>query len=326
MLDRLLDAKLSEMDELLNLYVKERHSVVYILDNFSLFNKEKKKMIIKRFYYYHQTKFEKMISSNEDVALMIEYFMEKPEIYVYAASKFMKKLSEPKKYVKDKYIDVIISNTSTDSIIENFNSYFKNEILELKDDYYKLLNVKEELTSEDIVAIYEKTFKFLPECKMLFDHYLNFAEKKEYTKLYLTHNPESYDITHYLIKQRAYDKEDFDKLILLVGCFSSAELIYDVIINEQLTESQEKMLEKALYDTRNIEYIAYYTFYKNKKEFNRLFKSSLLFLGFVKLNEHLFKDKEILEDVIDAIETKKVNYTDNVINKINTTYQIKKGK
>lgn len=42
MLDRLLDAKLSDMEELLNAYVKEGYSIVYLISNFELFSKEKK--------------------------------------------------------------------------------------------------------------------------------------------------------------------------------------------------------------------------------------------------------------------------------------------
>lgn len=315
MLDRLLDAKSNEMDELLNSYVKEGHSVNYLLHNFSLFNTEKKKIIIERFYKFRHYNFNEIITSNEDTVLMIDYLTK----YGYSAYDYLKKMAEPKKYLEKKVIDDIIEPIGSEILIRDFSDYFKDEILETKFDCYELLRIKEKLSKEEIIKIYKKTFS---DCDFIFDEYLSFNEKKEYTKVFLSENSDMYFVAEFLIKERAYDKEDFDKLILLIGAFAPASSIYNVLMKENLSDSQKIMLEKSLYDTKDIEYIAYYTFYKNKKEFNRLFGSVLLFLGFVKLNRELFKESAIINDIIDSAEASNEKYVDNVASKIEVSYKI----
>lgn len=316
MLDRLLDAKLSEMDELLNSYVKEGHSVSYLLNNFSLFNIEKKKIIIERFYKFWHYNFNEIITSNEDIVLMIDYLTR----YGYSSYDYFKKMTEPKKYLEKKVIDDIIEPIGSEILIRGFGDYFKDEIIETKFDCYELLKIKEKLSKEEIIKIYKKTFS---DCNYIFDEYLSFNEKMEYTKVFLSENSDMYSVAEFLIKERAYDKEDFNKLILLIGAFAPASSIYNVLMKEKLSDSQKLMLEKSLYDTKDIEYIAYYTFYKNKKEFNRLFGNVLLFLGFVKLNKELFKNDEIINDIIESAEAKNEKYVDSVVSKIQTTYKIK---
>lgn len=321
MLDRLLDAKLSDMEELLNEYVNGGYSVIYLLENFNLFSSQKKKMLIERFYSHYNYKFNEIITKNKDIVLIIEYLFDNgtyTDIYNYTL-----KLKDPKKYLKKEHLDEIVTIISTGVLVQDFGIYFKEEIIKTKVDCYELLIIKEKLSKEEIIEIYKKTFNSY---KNIFENYLNNDERREYTKIFLSENSDMYFIAEFLIKEKAYDEEDFDKLILLIGAFAPASSIYNILMNEKLSDLQRIILEKSLYDTKDIEYIAYYTFYKNKEEFKRIFKGTILFLGFVMLYEHLFENKKVLKGIIEEIEKENVNYVDNITNKINTSYELKKGK
>lgn len=323
MIKKIMEADLWDVPELLDTYVREGYNVDYLIDSFEQFDNEKKELLIKRFYKYHMLQFNKVISKNEDCVLMIKYLLSKNlQISAYL---YLKKMSEPKTKLEQNDINKILEYIKTITIANDFGGYFINEVIILKKDYYEMLKVKEKLSNEDKEKIYNKSFESFD--IEIFDEYLSYDEKVAYTKLFLNKKSDNYNLTNYLLKKHYYNsKEDYDKLILLIGAFASAEIIYQVIMRENLNDSQIKILEKALYDTLDIEYIAYYTFYKNKKEFKRLFKSTILFLGFVKLNEHLFKNKEILKNITEEIESKNNNYVDSITSKINTTYKIKKGR
>lgn len=325
MIEKVKTASLNEMEEVLNVYVREGYNIDKLLDEFNMFSKEKRQILIKRFFNGKHYKFLEVLTKTDDKVFMVDYLVNK-NLIMYAFE-FLSGICDPKSFVKSDNINKILNVITTDAIIENFGTYFKDEILELKDDYYKLLSKKDELSDDDIRKVYIKSFAMeFEEYKSFHYHYLSYKEKFKHTKIFLSENCSNYYLAKmYLDKGDFYD-EDFGKLLLNIGCFAPADVIYDVLIRHErmFNESQKLMLEKSLYDTRDIEYIAYYTFYKNKKEFNRLFKSAILFLGFVRLNEELFKNTEILNDVVNEIKEKEVKYTDSgVVNKIDTSYQIK---
>lgn len=318
-IERINDASFDETRNLLDEYVREGYSVDNLLDNFESFTTEKKKILIVRFYNYNMSKFEEKIKSVEDCKLLIEYLLgRKLPMNAYF---YMKKINDPKSFVKQDYINEMLKNVKIRTIVEDYGEYFIDEVLNIKEDYFDLLIAKDKLSKETKEKIYKKSFNCIDPEK--FDEYLNYEEKLAYTNLFVNAKTKNYYFAYYLIWKKFYAKEDLDKLISLIASFAPSDIIYYVLKNEDLNKSQIKVLEKALYDTLDIEYIAYYTFYKNKKEFKRLFKNTILFLGFVSLNEHLFKNKVELQSVIKDIEKENVNYVDDVIAKIGTTYQKK---
>lgn len=321
MIEKVKTASLNEMEEVLNEYVREGYDVDKLLDNFNEFDFEKKVIIVKRFWNTNYHKFEEVVTYAKDIEFMIKYLMER-RLTAYAYDYLVKIISKEMIGVEINYLNEIIDYVSTDAMVNDTGSYFLNEILNKKTDYYKLLSIKDKLSDDEIDLIYNKSFERENDFIHIFD-YLRCDEKKEYTRKFVSINSDNYMLAKALLYSGYYDEESYEKLLLLIGAFASADVIYDVLIDHQVNKSQKQMLEKALYDTKDIEYIAYYTFYRNKKEFNRLFGSGLMFLAFVSLNKQLFTNERMLLSVTDAIKEKEVKYTDSIVNKIDTSYQIK---
>ena len=90
-----------------------------------------------------------------------------------------------------------------------------------------------------------------------------------------------------------------------------------------MNESQNKMLEKALLDTHDIQYISYYYFYKNREMFLKLFGSTLLFLSFVGMNKELFTNTIILSAITKLIKEENKKYQDETNSNIAMVYKRK---
>lgn len=316
---------------LLKNYLDDGYSVKNLLENIK--DKDKRKIILEMVFYRSLYSSQKMIKD------YFEYIDNEEKIYVFRiilkrsplqAYDFYKEIENPFSNLTDDEISKVVDQLATEVIIKDFDACYVNLIFSTKlinrKDYYKLLEIKEHLSRDVIKSIYKKSF--LKESKKDFlrvIEYLNEEEKKEYSNLFaLDHSSNNYELATYILNNKLYKEENLNKLIDIIGNNAPACVIYDTLMSDNLNVQSINKLEVYLLKTRDIEYISYYYFYKNKKSFIALFGSTLLFLSFVKLNESKFKNTKILNDVISKIKDENVIYTDNVMNKFGSSYQKQK--
>lgn len=259
------------------------------------------------------------LNSDEDRKILINILKDKKTL----SFDVMKFMNNPKILDKEIIISILSCKNSL-AIYEYFGELFMDVILErdVIDQYdaYKLLEKKDILSEEAITKIYEKSFNNISDYLVVLK-YLDNDEKKVLTRIFINKKHDNVDIIKRILKDKNYYKEDYDKLILLVGMFGSASIIYDTLMEEKnLNASQVKMLEKSLLETHDIEYITYYYFFKNKEKFIALFGSALLFLSYVEMNKTHFKNTNILELVISKIKEEEINFVEDVNDKINISY------
>lgn len=259
------------------------------------------------------------LNNDEDRKILIDILKEKKALS-FEAMIFM---NNPKILDKEVIISILSCKNSL-AIYEYFGELFMDVILErdVIDQYdaYKLLEKKDILSFDAITKIYEKSFNNISDYLFVLK-YLDDNEKKELTKVFINKKHDDINIIKRIIDDKNYYKEDYDKLILLVGMFGTASIIYDTLMEEKnLNTSQVKMLEKSLLETYDIEYIAYYYFFKNKEKFIALFGSALLFLSYVEMNKKLFRNTIILESIISKIKEDEMKFVEDVNGKINISY------
>ncbi len=226
---------------------------------------------------------------------------------------FLKEIKNPKTKLELEEITRVINQTTTKVVINDFGSYFAEALLN-KNDYYELLKIKTDLSKNVLDKIYEKSILSLSNHEFNgIIKYLNDEEKRKYARMFLESSNKNYKVAMYFLDNKIYFDDDFDKLLKIVANNAPSNDIYKVLMNENLSEKNKNMLEKGLLKTGDVEYISYYYFYKNRYLFDRLFGSTLLFLSFVMINEKLFKNKVLLEEVIAKIKTERASYSDNVI-------------
>ena len=262
------------------------------------------------------------LKNDDDRALFIKCLLEKDE--THKAYCIMKYMDNPQR-LSDDVIEEVIKYENSDMVIKDFDLLFINMILN-KSDYYKLLKYNNKLSTDVIRKIYIKSFNSLDDYYNVM-YFLNDKEKKEYTKVFLEEKSDNAIIVNSILKNKDYEKEDYERLLLIVGMFAKADVIYDVLMRENLNKEQEKMLKKALLDTGNVEYIAYYYFFKEIDNFKLLFGSALLFLAYVQMNKEKFKNKKILKDVIDKIkEENNKEFSSKIESKVGVSYTKKPKK
>lgn len=260
------------------------------------------------------------LNNDEDRKILIDILKEKKKLS-FEAMIFM---NNPKILDKEVIISILSCKNSL-AIYEYFGELFMDVILErdVIDQYdaYKLLEKKDILSFDAITKIYEKSFNNISDYLFVLK-YLSDNEKKDLTKIFINKKHDNVDIIKRILKDKNYYKEDYDKLILLVGMFGTAPIIYDTLMEEKkLNASQIKMLEKSLLETHDIEYIAYYYFFKNKEKFVALFGSALLFLSYVEMNKKYFRNTMILESIVSKIKEDEMKFVEEVDNKINISYR-----
>lgn len=261
------------------------------------------------------------LDSDKDRKLLINVLLERDEKSV--AYDVMSVMNNPK-ILDEEDIKLILSIRNSLSIYECFGELFIDVILKRNviDQYdaYKLLEKKDVLSQDTIIKIYEKSFNNISDYLMVL-MYLDDKEKKDLTNIFINKKHDNVDIIKRILKDKNYYKEDYNRLILLVGMFGSASVIYGTLMNEQnLSDSQIKMLEKALLDTHSIEYVSYYYFYKRKDLFINMFGSSLLFLSFVNMNKFLFKNMNILNNIIEEIKEECEEFNVSITEKFGIAY------
>lgn len=260
------------------------------------------------------------LNDDEDRKILIDILKEKKAL----SFEVMKFMNNPEILDKEVIISILSCKNSL-AIYEYFGELFMDVILErdVIDQYdaYKLLEKKDILSEEAITKIYEKSFNNISDYLFVLK-YLSDNEKKDLTKIFINKKHDNVDIIKRILKDKNYYKEYYDKLILLVGMFGTAPIIYDTLMEEKnLNASQVKMLEKSLLETHDIEYIAYYYFFKNNEKFVALFGSALLFLSYVEMNKKYFRNTMILESIISKIKEDEMKFVEEVDNKINISYR-----
>lgn len=298
---------------LLKSYLEDGYSVKNLLKNIT--DAGKRKIMLEMIFKQPIIEPTKMIEDCYDYMLSDEkvyvfrIVLEKSPLQAYY---FFRKINNPKAKLTSEEIAKIINQTTTSVVIEDYNSYFAEELLK-KDDYYELLSIRQNLLKNIIDEIYEKSILKTDDHDFIrVIEYLNNEEKQNYARMFLNLDSKNYKIAMYVLDNKIYFKEDFDKLLKIVGNNAPADVIYKVLMNETLSEENKKTLEKGLLRTGDIEYISYYYFYKNKDVFIQLFGSTLLFLSFVMINKSIFKNKLLLEEVIIKIKAENASYSDDV--------------
>lgn len=236
----------------------------------------------------------------------------------------MEHIDAPKKYFSKEEIKRILTDINSEEIIDNYGAYFAEELLDLDDlNASLLLKIKKDLPNNVINMIYEKSFNSWQTCSYIeIILFLNDEEKKEYAKLFLESNINNYVIAKVILFSGFYYKKDKPRLLKILA-YATADIIYDVLMNETLNKKQTDVLEKALFKTGNIEYISYYYFFKDREKFASLFGSALLFLSFVTLNKEKFNNSNILDTIISEIKEEEILFKDSVNSKINAVYHKK---
>ncbi len=311
---KVLEKKLSQLDILkLASYLNDNEKKQFIYDNY-VFNNP----------YTDYENLSMYLRNDQDRICLINSLIKYNSfISAYDVVKFM---NDPKQLDKEVLRKILHSckNISVCDVIKDFDLLFVDELVTRK-DYYELLKYKNKLSLKIIKDIYIKSFSSLDDYKKI-ANILSFQEKKEYTKLFLREKCDNAFIANEILKNNYCEKEDYEKLLLIVGMFAKADVIYDVLMRENLSESQRKMLEKALLETGDIEYISYYYFYKNKEKFKLLFGSSLLFLAYVQMNKEKFLNKNILKEITESIKQEDNDLFSSIESKIGVSYTKKPKK
>lgn len=301
--------KYSDSDKTYNLvkdYIK-RYGAVNLINSLSL-DDERKKYVYKYIldiYTYGSVLFSNL-KNEKDKYLFYEFLCDYYGEYDYS---IFKKLKNPKENLKKEYVDTILNNVSVEELIYDFGLYFKEEILNTE-KFYLLLKEKDKLDSEFKKKIYDKVNTYDEYVSV--KEYLNGSEITELSTILIKKENKNIDILYDLYINNYYTNENEKYLVDTICKLGSARILYNVLKSEKLDEVETKEYEKSLYDTNNIEYIAYYYFYHNKEKFNLLFKSAILFLSYVSLNRDKFKNNTELDKIINIIKEENVDFSTDI--------------
>ena len=279
---------------------------------------------LRKKYYYELALvfpncFKYLKNNDEEKKYAIESIMKAENVSL--AYNVFKTMNNPK-LIENDLSEKMLLNQNILSIYEDFKDTYEDILLK-RNDYYKLLEKKDSLSDELINKIYKKCVNSFDEYNKV-KYYLDNDEAKKLTSIFISSKSDNVLITTDIIKSKNYDEKDYDRLLIIIGTFGTADVIYDVLMTQKLNESQNKMLEKALLDTHDIQYISYYYFYKNREMFLKLFGSTLLFLSFVSMNKELFTNTIILSAITELIKEENKKYQDETNNNIAMVYKIKK--
>ncbi len=262
------------------------------------------------------------LKDDKDKTLLINILVKYNQINIaYYAMKYME---NPKNLSSDIILS-ILNEFDVVTIVKDFGILFIDELFE-REDYYNMLKLKDKLPGFVIKRIYKKIFLSIEDYSCA-NYFLTKEEKQEFTKVFVEEKSDNGYIANEILKNKDYKKEDYEKLLHIVTVHAKADVIYDVLMRENLSNNQRNKLEKALLDTRDMEYITYYYFFKKIDEFKLLFGSALLFLAYVQMNKEKFKNNEILKYVIDKIkEENNEVFSSKIESKVGVSYTKKPKK
>lgn len=278
---------------------------------------------LRKKYYYEMAIsfpncFKYLMNDDKEKKYAIESIMKTEDVIL--AYNVFKTMNNPK-LIENNLVEKMLLNQNILSIYDDFKDAFEDALLK-RNDYYKLLEKKDSLSDELINKIYKKCINSFDEYNKV-KYYLNDEETKKLVSIFISSKSDNVLIATDIIKSKNYDEKDYNRLLIIIGTFGTADVIYDVLMTQKLNESQSKMLEKALLDTHDIQYISYYYFYKNREMFLKLFGSTLLFLSFVGMNKELFTNTIILSAITKLIKEENKKYQDETNSNIAMVYKRK---
>lgn len=278
---------------------------------------------LRKKYYYEMAIsfpncFKYLMNDDKEKKYAIESIMKTEDVIL--AYNVFKTMNNPK-LIENNLVEKMLLNQNILSIYDDFKDAFEDILLK-RNDYYKLLEKKDSLSDELINKIYKKCINSFDEYDKV-KYYLNDEETKKLVSIFISSKSDNVLIATDIIKSKNYDEKDYNRLLIIIGTFGTADVIYDALMNQKLNESQSKMLEKALLDTHDIQYISYYYFYKNREMFLKLFGSTLLFLSFVGMNKELFTNTIILSAITKLIKEENKKYQDETNSNIAMVYKRK---
>lgn len=278
---------------------------------------------LRKKYYYEMAIsfpncFKYLMNDDKEKKYAIESIMKTEDVIL--AYNVFKTMNNPK-LIENNLVEKMLLNQNILSIYDDFKDAFEDILLK-RNDYYKLLEKKDSLSDELINKIYKKCINSFDEYDKV-KYYLNDEETKKLVSIFISSKSDNVLIATDIIKSKNYDEKDYNRLLIIIGTFGTADVIYDALMNQKLNESQSKMLEKALLDTHDIQYISYYYFYKNREMFLKLFGSTLLFLSFVGMNKELFTNTIILSAITKLIKEENKKYQDETNSNIAMVYKMK---
>lgn len=276
----------------------------------------------KKYYYemaiFFPNCFKYLMNNDEEKKYVIESIMKTGDVIL--AYNVFKTMNNPK-LIENNLVEKMLLNQNILSIYDDFKDAFEDALLK-RDNYYELLEKKDSLSDELINKIYKKCINSFDEYNKV-KYYLNDEEAKKLASIFISSKSDNVLIATDIIKSKNYDEKDYNRLLIIIGTFGTADVIYDVLMTQKLNESQNKMSEKALLDTHDIQYISYYYFYKNREMFLKLFGSTLLFLSFVSMNKELFTNTIILSAITELIKEENKKYQDETNSNIAMVYKRK---
>ena len=278
---------------------------------------------LRKKYYYEMAIsfpncFKYLMNDDKEKKYAIESIMKTEDVIL--AYNVFKTMNNPK-LIENNLVEKMLLNQNILSIYDDFKDAFEDILLK-RNDYYKLLEKKDSLSDELINKIYKKCINSFDEYDKV-KYYLNDEETKKLVSIFISSKSDNVLIATDIIKSKNYDEKDYNRLLIIIGTFGTADVIYDVLMTQKLNESQNKMSEKALLDTHDIQYISYYYFYKNREMFLKLFGSTLLFLSFVGMNKELFTNTIILSAITKLIKEENKKYQDETNSNIAMVYKMK---
>lgn len=310
------------LEGFLSEYINSGDSIDVLLEATNAFKDDKRNLILSIIadlstFYLHKIAESKYLEDADRVYVIKKLINDNKYVSTIAYG-VMRYVNNPKKCFNDDEIKWILKDVDIKEIIDKYGAYFSLELLD-RPDYFHLLNVKKELSSEVLNKIYFKSFRSKHEYLNVIS-YLSAEEKKDYVKKFLKPGCINYEIAFDMISNKYYRGEDYARLLKVIENYAPANIIYEVLMNETLDKKEIDMLEKALLKTGNIEYISYYYFFKDREKFILLFGSALRFLSFVMLNEDKFKNKKLLNTIIESIAKEEKNFSQEVNSKVGVAY------
>ncbi len=310
-----------KIKEFLSIYVNNGFSTESLLEVAKDFKESKRNLVLDYLVDTSILNLSKIAGSNylkdTDKVYVIKKLIDNDKDILPLAYLIMNHVDDPKKYFTSHEINLILKDVDTKEIIESYGTYFASYLLD-KPNYYYLLEIKKDLNSSVLNEVYIKSFCSKDDYLIVIN-YLNNEEKKDYVDKFLNYKEANYEIAYDILKNKYYKKEDHEKLLKIISG-AKASIIYEILMEEPLNEKENKMLEKALLKTGDIEYIAYYYFFKNKEKFILLFGSSLLFLSFVALNKNTFKNKKLLNTITKIIKDEEAYFSEEVKTNVDIAY------
>lgn len=265
-----------------------------------------------------------ILKTDEEKALLIECMPKFPKGICCILFQ-MDKESIKRLVAKDKIKLVLEEIQCWDNIYDKFGDILEDEMIEI-DARYRIMPYVNELSCSAFEKVCKRNLD-IDGYNRLIEELKEPVKRRIYTNVFIKEKCCDAYVASKILDAKDYEEAEVNKLLMVVASFGKASIIYENLKINTLTESQRKMLEKALLETHNIEYISYYYFFNNKREFIKLYGSMLAFAAFASLHKELFKNTLILGVIMESIKdmTESTEYLEDISTRIsNPSVKIKK--